>query len=401
MRIQARCKRKACRAIASSSTAVRCPKCRGPVSYSIRYTATDGRRETKSFAHYESATAFVRTREARLAEGAWTEPSRGKATLRDYFDGWIGDVRKASAKAWADGDRGVLARRTVEKYESVFRLHVDAHLGDYALGAVTEVAVEDMRDAIRSPYQANEAVKLTRRILSRAVREKRLTVNVASGTKLRTASRKTPIRVLEADEVERIVAAIEPRYRALVRLLYVGGFRWSEAVGLQRGDVDVKARLVEVSRTLNQTRTGDGSFYVGPPKTGKARRVKIDDETAVELAEHMLAYQARDLAFGELIFTGPKGAPLRARVFAKAWKAALAEAGIDENVRVGWLRHSCATVMLRANVSPKLVAEQLGHTSTRMVDAVYVKVTDDAMRDAMDVVVAWKAARRAAEGNAR
>lgn len=394
MKVQARCKRPGCRAVAKSETAVRCSKCRGDLAFAVRFQGTNGNQQEKRFGDRKAAEIFIASRTVKISDGTWIDPTRGKVALRDYFAAWIGDVREKSEPAWNDGERGVLARRTVEKYESVFRLYIDPALGRRTLGSLTEIDVEDMAAGIRSPWQADEAVKLVRRILTRAVRAKLVAVNVASHAALRDADRKTAVRVLEAEEVDRIVEAIDDRYRALVRLLYVGALRWSEAIGLRRQDVDVAGRRVQIRRTLNQTRTGSGSFFEGPTKTGKARTVAIDDETAVLLAEHLLAFPPARGDFGELVFTGPKGAALRARVFAKAWKRALAAAGIDEAVRVMWLRHSGLTMLLRATGSPKAVAHHAGHTDTRMMDRIYVKLGDEADQEAVAQAAAWIATRR-------
>jgi len=393
MKVQARCTRRDCRATVSSKTAVRCPECRGDLSYFVRFSGVDGRRQSRQFDNRKTAEVWVASRTVRIADGTFIDPSLGRVTLADYFGGWIAEVRERSEAAWDAGERGVLGRRTVEKYEGCFRLHVAPYLGARSIASLTPLDIEDMRDAARSPWQADEAVKLVRLVLNRAVRSHLLAANVASHVKLNEPDRKTPVRVLEPDEVERIVKAIEPRYRALVRFLYVGAVRWSEAVGLQRGDVDVKRRRVAIRRTLNQTRTGAGSFFEGPTKTGKARTVAIDDETGSALAAHLLAYPPKRGEFGSLVFTGPKGAALRSRVFAKAWARALDAAGLEPGIQVAWLRHSGLTTMLRATGNPKLVANHAGHVDSRMVDRIYVQLTDDAAQDAMDQVAAWKRAR--------
>lgn len=55
-------------------------------------------------------------------------------------------------------------------------------------------------------------------------------------------------------------------------------------------------------------------------------------------------------------------------------------------MRVGWLRHSGASLAYAATHDLKATAERLGHTSTRMVDTVYLKLYQDADRRVADAI---------------
>ncbi len=54
--------------------------------------------------------------------------------------------------------------------------------------------------------------------------------------------------------------------------------------------------------------------------------------------------------------------------------------------RPGWLRHSGASLAYAASTDLKAVSRQLGHTSTRMVDGVYVKLYEAAGRSLADAI---------------
>jgi integrase len=67
-----------------------------------------------------------------------------------------------------------------------------------------------------------------------------------------------------------------------------------------------------------------------------------------------------------LVFTAPKGGPLRRKGFASGyWKPALELAGI-EHLRVQDLRHTCAPLLIATEANPKAVQAHLGHSSIQM-----------------------------------
>ena len=73
----------------------------------------------------------------------------------------------------------------------------------------------------------------------------------------------------------------------------------------------------------------------------------------------------------------------------REWHRACARAGVPP-IRLEWLRHTGASLAYAASKDMKAVASRLGHTSTRMMDTVYVELYEGAGRelaDAIDVLV--------------
>jgi integrase len=65
----------------------------------------------------------------------------------------------------------------------------------------------------------------------------------------------------------------------------------------------------------------------------------------------------------DLVFRTPSGQPINADYLAKQFRSILDLAGLPR-IRLYDLRHSAATIVLAAGVSPKIISEQLGHAST-------------------------------------
>jgi len=147
------------------------------------------------------------------------------------------------------------------------------------------------------------------------------------------------------------------RYRALVLVGAYGGLRIGELAGLRRSRVDLLRGTVEVAEIVTEV---GGRLRVGPPKTRASRRTAGLRRTVVaELAAHLAAPAERDA----LVFTAPKGGPLRVIAFrARIWRPATRTAGLD-GLRIHDLRHTAVALWIAAAANPKEVAARAGHTS--------------------------------------
>ena len=183
--------------------------------------------------------------------------------------------------------------------------------------------------------------------------------------------RRTLPRTLSPGEVERLIDAATGtgaramRDRALVELLYGAGLRVSEAVGLDRGGVDLEQRLV---RCL-----GKGS---------KERIVPIGRE-AVESLRRYLAHGRPVLDKRhrrELFLNAQGGALTRAGAFLILRKLAAAAGLEPERVHPHLLRHSFATHLLEGGADLRSVQEMLGHADLSTTER-YTHVSDKRRRD--------------------
>jgi integrase/recombinase XerD len=194
--------------------------------------------------------------------------------------------------------------------------------------------------------------------------------NPAADLSLPRRRRRLP-RSLSPAEVERLIQAangVTPRAlrdRALVELLYGAGLRVSEAVGLDRGRVDLEQRLV---RPLG--------------KGGKERIVPLGREGA----EALRRYLARGRPFLDRrhrpeLFLNAQGGPLtRAGAFLVLRRLAAA-AGLDpERIHPHLLRHSFATHLLEGGADLRSVQEMLGHADLGTTE-LYTHVSDRRRRE--------------------
>jgi integrase/recombinase XerD len=195
--------------------------------------------------------------------------------------------------------------------------------------------------------------------------------NPAAELDLPRRTRRLP-RTLSPGEAERLVEAARGttpralRDHALVELMYGAGLRVSEAVGLERGGVDLDERFV---RTVG--------------KGGKERVVPIGRQAADSLRRY-LAHGRPHLDRRhrpELFLNAQGGALTRAGAFLILRKLA-GKAGLEpERVHPHLLRHSFATHLLEGGADLRSVQEMLGHADLATTE-LYTHVTDRRRRDA-------------------
>jgi site-specific recombinase XerD len=164
---------------------------------------------------------------------------------------------------------------------------------------------------------------------------------------------------LEADEDEVELA----RDAALLELLYGGGLRVSEVVGLELDSVDLARGWVRV--------------------LGKRRK-----ERTVPLTEHAVAAVARWLELrsrwvkegsGSALLLGRRGGRLNVRVAFNVVRRRLRQAGVEEGAHPHALRHAFATHLLEGGADISAVRELLGHASLSTTQ-VYTHLTAEHLK---------------------
>jgi integrase len=148
----------------------------------------------------------------------------------------------------------------------------------------------------------------------------------------------------------------------LWHLLAMTGMRRGEALGLRWRDVDLDEGRLAVRQCLVAV---GHEVQVSLPKTARARRVVALDRSTIDVLESH-AGGARD-AF---VFTTPEGGFLHPNLVSKAFARSVAASGLPR-IRLHDLRHTHATIALRAGVHPKIMSERLGHATVSLTLDVY------------------------------
>lgn len=202
---------------------------------------------------------------------------------------------------------------------------------------------------------------------------------------------------LEHDEYARIAAEIEdPHARDLADWLVGTGMRWGEATALQVRDVSLARSTVSVQRSWKRSAPGDGpAYFLGPPKTRKARRIVALTETQMEmLRRRMAGKKPEDLVFDTRFGKSWRHDNFWRRRWVPAVEAAI-EKGLPKRPRIHDLRHTHVAWLIAQRIPLPAIQARLGHESiTTTVDRYghLVQALDGEIRAAVDAVMSVPAA---------
>jgi integrase len=161
------------------------------------------------------------------------------------------------------------------------------------------------------------------------------------------------------------------------------GMRRGEIIGLQWDDVDFAAGTLSIQRSV--TCTGY-EVHVTRTKTRTSRRpINLDTRTLRVLADWRAA-QRHELGGRQVaeVFTTVEGTRIHPHLLSQTFDRLVAKAGL-RRIRLHDVRHTHATLLLKAGVPLKVVSERLGHSSPAFTMTVYQHVIPGMQRDAADV----------------
>lgn len=279
---------------------------------------------------------------------------------------WLELVKRFLDQKRANGD----APSTIVRAEGYFKV-VDRVMGvrmasEWSAELLECFKLKRLREG-RAPATINKEVENIRAALRRARRwgfiapsaEDLDDVGKVKG------ARRRPFYFTDVDAA-RLVAAARPMWRIAILLGLRAGLRRSEVLNLLWEDVDFLRREIRVV-----SRPG------APTKNRKSRALPMDDLLAAALfAWRAVAGDLTRVVPWRNMTDGGKSD------FSREFKRLLTRLELPEGACFHSLRHTFATNLTRANVSPFKIAAMLGHHSP-VVTADYTHIEMDDMREAL------------------
>lgn len=321
------------------------------------YRDANGRERSKTFDLKRDAVSWWKEQEGRIARGEWIDPAGPKTPWEDIVDRWL--KNKVSAES------------TLERLESITKNHIRPAFQRRAIGAVIRSDVQGWVKGLSlklAPSSVEVAYRYMSNVFSTAVKDGVIPKTPCVDIVLPEVT-KPRVKPLLTEQVEALIAAHPPRYRAMLMLGAGAGLRQGEAFGVTVPAVSFGDKVLHVEQQLQQLI--GRPLFLKEPKRGSVRDVPLPDELLDVLSWHMLEFPPKTLLTGvrgedePLLFTTDGGVPIRRTKFAEVWGSARRAAKLPVTVTFHDLRHYYASLLIAKGHDVKAVQARLGHKTAQ------------------------------------
>lgn len=297
---------------------------------------------------------------------------------------------------WLEGKRPNVAARTAARWQGLIDNQVTPHIGRKLLRDVRPATLRELYAKLQtaglSGTTRHKVHALLRQALAQAVIDGDLAVNPCLA--VRAPSIDTPeAKALDEKQASKLLEALDetPIYAPVLVALDCG-LRRGELLGLKWSDVDLAERSLVVRAAVEENGI---DVTLRTPKTGHSRVVRLTRRATAALGGHRAAQAQFRLALADhwadqgLVF--PAIDDHRGKLAGRIWRPSSFSRVFRERTRAAGfeiglhtLRHTHATVMLRAGVDSRVVADRLGHSTTKLTTDTYQHVRPDTQREAVE-----------------
>ena len=221
--------------------------------------------------------------------------------------------------------------------------------------------------------------------MAKAVVLRMIPFNPCNGVELPKA-KKYKASVYNATQVNNLlaIAAGTDFYLALA-LLTSTGVRRGELLALKWKHIDLDRKVIHIRE--NRVKAGTEILEKSPKSDAGRRDISIGDDVVALLSAAKMQYFVdkerpgfRDLGY---VIHKENGESYRPDAMTKKWERFLAKHNLP-HIRLHDLRHTHATLLIQAGISPKVVQQRLGHSDVTITLNTYTHVMPDMAQDAAD-----------------
>jgi integrase len=342
---------------------------------------------------YETINGTKKEAEKRMHElahqletGQYIESS--ELTVKSFLLKWLEDYCENN-----------LAPSTLESYEMIIKTHLIPALGALKL--------EDLEPMHIKSYQTHKlksgrkdgkkgglskrTVQYHHRVLSKAlkhaVRWRIIDSNPCDYIDAPSPER-PEIQAMTNEQVKQLLNTSDDWVYDFIYIAVFTGMRRGEILALRWKDIDFTEKIIQVKQSVTK-QTGKGLVFRKPKTNSSIRPINIDDNVIKILKRRRKRMKENKLRLGKfynneynLVFSEGDGSPILPRRATRRFNSAAKKVGLD-NFRLHDLRHTHATLMLKAGVHPKIVQERLGHSSISQTLDTYSHVIPSMQKEAV------------------
>jgi integrase len=345
--------------------------------FELGFTDSSGRWRIKTLraANRTQAKAERDAFLTKLRAGQVAAPS--KITFQEVAEEYLAGLDSAVSA----GERSA---RTAERYRQHLDTHVLPALGRMQLQKVTPDTVA----GFLREQQASGLAAWTRkgmltpmsRVFALALRRGYITDNplrrLDAGELPRGQAKDAP-RVLDRDEIARLLEAAAARYVPLLATGVFAGPRAMELLGLWWRNVEFEEGVLQIRHQLTRGTRQDSARLVELKTRGSRRDVVLLPELAAMLREYRrAAFRSGRAREDDYVFSTGNGTPLNYRNVAQRGLTAAADrAGLNREgepkLTLHDLRHTFGSHLVRSGADVVTVSRQMGHARPSITLDVY------------------------------
>lgn len=311
--------------------------------------------------------------------------TKAKATVKTY---------KELASIWWDSYKNTVKPNTQQSTKGLLKVHILPVFGDYKLDKLTTPIIQQQVN--KWADRANRGVKgayanynllhnVNSRILKYGVAMQLIQHNPATDVIVPRKKQKeqSKIKFLDRQELKQFLGYLDTLDQSIYENLFdfvlctfllATGVRISEALALEWSDIDLEKGIVSINKTLNRYQE------VNPPKSKAGYRdISIDKATILMLKQYKNRQHVKAWELGrseKVVFSNFTDKYIDPNNIRNQLYKHFKNAGVP-NVRFHGLRHTHATLMLNAGMSPKDLQHRLGHSNITMTLNIYVYATEE------------------------
>lgn len=276
-----------------------------------------------------------------------------------------------------------LSPTTAYGYKQILDLHIIPFIGNIELQKLRPVDIQQYYNIKREQLSGKTLLqhhRILHKMLGYAMTLQLIPSNPADKVEAPKA-KKYKSRVLTLDEIKQMQEALKgTELEAPINLTLDLGLRRGELLALKWDDIDLDQGIIEIKNNL--VRAGKELIFKEPKSETSLRRLKLSPTVVSMLRTHKKRQAELKLMLGSeyhdngLVFCEPNGDIMNPTKLSRKFSEFLKRNNLP-HIRFHDLRHTNATLMLKAKIAPKVASARLGHSTITITMDLYSHMLTD------------------------
>lgn len=289
---------------------------------------------------------------------------------------------KSWLETWLQSYMPNIAQTTRAGYEEKITEYIAPKLGHIPISSLTPIAIQTFFNDLSSKGLSAKTVRNTFNILNPALKKavalRMIQFNPCTGVELPKLV-KPKTNIYNSTQITEMLKLSKDTDMHLIAVLCFSlGLRRGELCGLTWNNIDIENRKIDICQ--NRVSDKKGSVITKAPKSEAGKRqLSIGNDVAEILKKAKTEYEQDKLSLGKkfqdlgYVIRQKDGTPFQPDSLTQKWNRFLKKHNLP-HIRFHDSRHSNATALIQAGISPKVVQQRLGHADISITLNTYTHV---------------------------